>query len=132
MSVKPRVAYRASNFFASWKKQTTFPSLFAYAGIPYQVLGKSCGAVVVTIWWTFLARARSDSGIVAILSRIAFSPAARSLFIRCSAFSSRARSFIAAFSKSLNPLLLFAAFLVLLSFFIFITLFFFFIFIYLY
>ena len=38
-SLKPSVAYLALNFFASWKKQTTLPSL-AYAGIPYQVSGE--------------------------------------------------------------------------------------------
>src|ERR1700682_745836 len=45
LSLKPSVEYRALNFPAFLKKQTTMPSL-AYAGIPYQVFGASAGAVV--------------------------------------------------------------------------------------
>ena len=39
LSLNPSVAYLVLNFCEPWKKQTTLPSL-AYAGIPYQVLGK--------------------------------------------------------------------------------------------
>src|SRR5438105_7827523 len=45
VSLKPNVAYLVLNFCAFWKKQTTFPSLLAYAGIPYQVFGERAGAV---------------------------------------------------------------------------------------
>ena len=48
--VEPNVAYRALNFAALWKKQRTLPS-FAYAGIPYHVLGWRDGALCVTIAW---------------------------------------------------------------------------------
>ena len=51
LSLKPNVAYRALNFCALWKKQTTFPSL-AYAGIPYQVLGERAGALALMIAWS--------------------------------------------------------------------------------
>src|SRR5438132_5884884 len=45
LSLKPNIAYLSLNFAALRKKQTTLPSLFAYAGIPYQVLGERAGAV---------------------------------------------------------------------------------------
>jgi hypothetical protein len=66
----------------------------------------SSGAVSVMSAWSRFAMSRSAAGISAILSSTARSPAALSLFIRSSAFSSLARSFIAAFSSSVNPLLL--------------------------
>src|SRR5258706_9681559 len=48
-SLKPRVAYLVLNFDAFWKKQTTLPSLLAYAGIPYQVFGERAGALALMI-----------------------------------------------------------------------------------
>ena len=48
--------------------------------------------------------ARSGSVISAIFASKSLSPSALSLFARASAFSSLARSFIAAFSSSVNPL----------------------------
>jgi hypothetical protein len=52
------------------------------------------------IAWSRVAMARSGSGISAIFASTALSPSAR----RASAFSSRARSFIAERSSSVNPL----------------------------
>ena len=49
LSLKPNIAYLSLNFAAFRKKQTTFPSLLAYAGIPYQVFGVSSGAASLTI-----------------------------------------------------------------------------------
>src|SRR6266511_26376 len=92
-SWKPNVAYRALNFAALWKKQTILPSLLAYAGIPYQVFGDRSGALALMIAWSL-------SAIFASTSR---SPAALSLSARASAFSSLARSFIAACSSAVNP-----------------------------
>src|SRR6266545_4647534 len=94
----------SSRFAALWKKQTTLPSLSAYAGIPYQVFGERDGALALMISWSRSAMARSGSDISAIFASTAPSPAARSLFARASAFSSWARSFIAARSSSVNPL----------------------------
>src|SRR6266576_6129178 len=51
LSLKPNVAYRVLNFCASWKKQTTLPSL-VYAGIPYQSLGESPGALALMMAWS--------------------------------------------------------------------------------
>jgi hypothetical protein len=48
--------------------------------------------------------ARSGSGISAIFASTSLSPSALLLLARASAFSSLARSFIAAFSSSVNPL----------------------------
>ena len=67
------------------------PSL-AYAGIPYQVFGESAGALALMIAWSRLAMARSDPCISAIFASTALSPSA----LAASAFSSWARSFIAA------------------------------------
>src|SRR5215813_13156613 len=110
VSLKPNVAYLVLNFCAVWKKQTTLPSLLAYAGIPYQVFGERAGALALMISWSRLAIARSGSGIAAIAASTALSPSALFLFARSSAFSSWARFLIAAFSSSENPLdfLLFA------------------------
>src|SRR5205809_6645273 len=47
VSLKPNVAYLVLNFCAVWKKQTTLPSLLAYAGIPYQVFGERAGALAL-------------------------------------------------------------------------------------
>src|SRR6266545_33336 len=102
-SWNPNVEYLVLNLCPLWKKQTTFPSL-VYAGIPYQVLGQRAGAAAVIIAWSRSAMARSGCGISAIFARTALSPAALFLVIRASAFSSRARSFIAARSSALNPL----------------------------
>jgi hypothetical protein len=76
----------------------------AYAGFPYQVFGERDGALALTIAWSRSAKARSGPGISAIFASTARSPAAASLLARASAFSSRARSFIAARSSSVNPL----------------------------
>src|SRR5918996_1552849 len=104
-SLKPSVAYLDLNLSALVKKQTTLPSL-AYAGIPYQVFGERAGAVALMIAWIRLAKARSACGISAIFASTSLSPSA---FLareprRASAFSSRARSFIAARSSAVNPL----------------------------
>ena len=48
--------------------------------------------------------ARSGSGISAIFASTSLSPSALFLFARASAFSSLARSFIAARSSAVNPL----------------------------
>src|SRR6266508_1179144 len=102
-SWKPNVEYLVLNFCALWKKQTILPSL-AEAGIPYQVLGQRAGAAAVMIAWSRTAMARSGSDISAIFASTALSPASLFLVMRASAFSSRARSFIAARSWALNPL----------------------------
>src|SRR5207248_1173603 len=62
--------------------------------------------------WSRWAMARSGSGIVAIAASTSLSPSALVLFARASAFSSLARSFIAARSSAVNPLVLFADFFV--------------------
>jgi hypothetical protein len=67
LSLKPNVAYLVLNFCALWKKQTTLPPL-AYAGIPYQVLGDSAGALALMIVWSRSAVARSGCGISAIFA----------------------------------------------------------------
>src|SRR5437870_4799420 len=105
LSLKPNVAYLALNLCALWKKQTTLPSL-AYAGIPYQVLGERAGALALMMAWSRSAMARSGFGISGIFASTSLS---RSSFLargpRCgSASSSRARSFIATRSSSVNPL----------------------------
>src|SRR5438128_9193813 len=99
LSLKPNVAYLVLNFCALWKKQTTLPSL-AYAGIPYQVLGQRAGALALMMAWSRSAMARSRFGISAIFASTSLSPSA----LPAAAFSSWARSFIAARSSSVNPL----------------------------
>src|SRR5262245_2455174 len=96
-SLKPKVAYLVLNFFSLWKKQRTLPFL-AYAGIPYQSLGESAGALALMIEWSRLAMERSGSCISVIFAITALSPSASP------GFSSRRRSFIAARSSSVNPL----------------------------
>src|SRR4029453_16737941 len=110
-SVKPKVAYLASNFCALWKKQTGLPSLLAYAGIPYQVFGDRVGALAVTTAWIRRAMALSDPFISAIFASKAFSPSA----LRASAFSSWRRSFIAARSWAESPVVFFVVAVVLLA-----------------
>src|SRR6266702_5757688 len=104
-SLKPSVAYLVLNFCALWKKQTTLPSL-AYAGIPYQVLGERSGALALMIAWSRSAMARSDFGISAIFASTSLSPSALPARgpRRAAAFSSWARSLIAARSSPVNPL----------------------------
>src|SRR5215203_1254338 len=106
-SLKLNVAYLELNFSALWKKQTTLPSLLAYAGIPYQVFGERAGALALTISWSRSAMGRSGPCIPAIFASTALSPSAF-LFARgsrrSSAFSSLARSLIAARSSSVNAL----------------------------
>src|SRR5947209_7206561 len=97
LSVNPSVAYRALNLPALWKKQTTLPSL-AYAGIPYQVFGASCGAVDVMILWRRSAILRSLGGISEILARQSASACA----LVPLAFRSLASSFIAAVSSAVK------------------------------
>src|SRR5437868_13378917 len=75
--MKPNVAYLVLNFCALWKKQTTLPSL-AYAGIPYQSLGARAGALAWMIAWSRSPRARSGSGIAAIVASTALAPSALS------------------------------------------------------
>src|SRR6266702_2738800 len=67
LSLKPSVAYLLLNLSAHLKKQTTLPS-FAYAGIPYQVLGDRAGALALTMAWIRFAIARSGSAISAIFA----------------------------------------------------------------
>src|SRR3979411_2346398 len=105
LSLKPNVAYLVLNFCPLWKKQTTLPS-FAYAGIPYQVLGERAGALALMMAWSRSAIPRSCSGIPAIFASTSLSPSAlpaRGLR-REAAFSSWPRSLIAARSSSVNPL----------------------------
>src|SRR2546426_9362406 len=102
-SLNPSVAYLVLNFCALWKKQTTLPS-FAYAGIPYHVLGDRAGALALMIAWSRFAMARSGSFIAAIAASTSRSPSALFLLARASAFSSWARAFIAARSSAVNPL----------------------------
>src|SRR5215469_6206272 len=103
-SLKPSVAYRVLNFCAGWKKQTTLPPL-AYAGIPYQVLGETSGALALMMAWTRSARARSASCSSAIFSSTSLSPSAWAARgpRRAAVFSSWAWSFIAARSSAVNP-----------------------------
>src|SRR5215212_4619200 len=105
LSLKPNVAYLALNLCALWKKQTTLPSL-VYAGIPYQVLGERAGALALMRAWSRSAMARSGSGISAIFASTSLSPSALPARgpRRAAAFSSWARSLIAARSSSVNPL----------------------------
>ncbi len=95
LALKPSVAYLDLNFCALWKWQRTVPSL-AYAGIPYHVLGDRSGAVSLMSAWTFSASSRSAFGISAIFASTSSSPSP------APAFSSRARSFIAARSSAVN------------------------------
>src|SRR5262249_4143187 len=95
LSLKPNMAYLSLNFVALRKKQTTLPSLFAYAGIPYQVFGKRSGAVALMSSWSRSPRARSSGDMAASEVRTALSPSS-------AAFSSRARALIAAFSSAVN------------------------------
>src|SRR5438094_10474806 len=105
LSLKPSVAYLVLNFCALWKKQTTLPSL-AYAGIPYQVLGQRAGALALMMAWSRSAMARSRFGISAIFASTSLSPSALPARgpRREAAFSSWARSLIAARSSAVNPL----------------------------
>src|SRR5688500_7054248 len=68
--------------------------------MPYQVFGARLGALDLMRAWSFLAMARSGSGISAILASRALSPSARC----ASALSSRARSFMASRSSAVKPL----------------------------
>src|ERR1041385_538590 len=104
LSLNPTVAYLVLNFCALWKKQMTWPSSLAYAGIPYQVFAERAGAVSLMMAWSLLAMARSGSFIAAIAASAALSPSDLSLVARASAFSSCARAFITARSSSVNPL----------------------------
>src|ERR1035437_9551038 len=98
LSLKPSIWYLALNFPAFWKKQMTSPPL-AYAGIPYQVFGARTGAAALIRAWSLLAMARSGSCIFAIAASASASPSD----LAASAFISRTRSRIAAFSSALKP-----------------------------
>src|SRR5271165_3383617 len=106
LSLKPSVEYRALNFCAGWKKQTTLPPL-AYAGIPYQSRGERSGTLAMMIAWTRSAMTRSGSSISAIFAST--SPSSSALSVprprRPAAFTSWARSFMAARSSSVKALL---------------------------
>src|SRR5437588_9731264 len=75
----------------------TLPFL-AYAGIPYHVLGVSCGAVEAMSLWSRSAIVRSDGGMSAILARHSASASA----LLPLAFRSLISSFMAAFSSAVN------------------------------
>src|SRR5207302_11135611 len=96
LSLKPNIAYRSLNFVALRKKQTSLTSLFAYAGIPYQVFGERSGALSLPSACSRFPIARSCGAIAASAARTAFSPSS-------AAFSSFARALIAAFSSAVNP-----------------------------
>src|SRR3982074_2577857 len=68
--------------------------------MPYQVLGVSAGALALMIAWSRLPVVRSGSFIWAIFASTALSPSTS----LAAAFSSRTRSFAAAFSSAVNPL----------------------------
>ncbi|MCY1442117.1 hypothetical protein D9M71_584660 [compost metagenome] len=71
--------------------------------MPYQVLGESAGAVAVMISCRRRAILPSAGGICPIFSMMSASPSAFSLPALASAFSSLARSFMAARSSAVNP-----------------------------
>src|SRR5258708_5031462 len=75
LSLKPSVAYLVLNFCASWKKQTTLPSL-AYAGIPYHSFAESPGALALMMEWSRSPMARSGADIPAIFATTPLSPPA--------------------------------------------------------
>ena len=75
--------------------------------MPYQVLGARSGAVVVTATCTRSASARPSGAMPAIASRTALRPSAFLAPFFPSARSSAARSFIAARSSALKPLVAF-------------------------
>src|SRR5579864_6786583 len=106
-SLKPSVAYLELNFCALWKKQIILPSLppLAYAGIPYHSLGDRSGVLALMTAWSRRALARSASRISAIFASTSPSPSALPAREprRVAAFSSWARSFIAARSSPENP-----------------------------
>src|SRR5688500_6996558 len=99
-SLKPNVAYLDLNLSAGVNKQTTLPSLLAYAGIPYHVFGERDGAFDLMSSWSRLAMPRSDPDISAIFERTAFS----SFSPRAAAFRSWTVSFSAARSSAVSPL----------------------------
>ena len=66
--------YLSLNFSALRKKQTTLPSLLAYAGIPYQSFGERAGALALMIAWSRWPMVRDGSGIAAIVASTALSP----------------------------------------------------------
>ena len=101
LSLKPNVPYLALNLCAPWKKQTTLPSL-AYAGIPYQSLAESPGALALMMAWSRSPMVRSGAGIAAIFASTALSSSA--VPERAAAFRSSACSRIASRSSSVNTL----------------------------
>src|SRR5690348_11396692 len=103
LSLKPSVAYLVLNFCALWKKQTTLSS-FAYAGIPYQVLGDSSGALALTSACRRSPIARSGCGSAASFASTSVSPSPFSAPVARLAFAlvSWTYSFMAARSSSVN------------------------------
>ena len=98
LSLNPSVEYLTLNLLAFWKKQTTRSLSLQYAGIPYQVLNESDGALALIIACTRLAMVRSGSGKVAIFASTAPSPSVSTFDYLLT------RSLIADFSSSVNPL----------------------------
>src|SRR4029077_10957723 len=94
--------YLALNLALSWKKKTALPSLLAYAGIPYHVVGAREGALALTIAWIRLAMPRSGSAIAATFASNALSPSRP----RAAAFWSAMVSLNAAFSSAVSPVAL--------------------------
>src|SRR5690606_4945507 len=76
--------------------------------MPYQVRGVRPGALALTRAWIRSARTRSGSGISAIFASTSASGSVLPRAPRRPAFSSRARSFIAARSSSVKPADVFA------------------------
>ena len=102
-SLKPNVAYLALNLSAAWKKQTTLPSL-AYAGHSVPGLRHQVGRAGRDDRMDALGEGAIRLRHLGDLASRSRSPSALFLFTRSSAFSSLARSFIAARSASVNPL----------------------------
>ena len=75
LSLKPSVAYRALNFCAAWKKQTTSSSL-AYAGMPFDVFGERAGAFALIVAWSRSAVTRSGACVAAIFAGTSLPPSA--------------------------------------------------------
>src|SRR5438445_9533653 len=71
--------------------------------MPYQVFGARSGALAVIRAWIRSAIERSAGGISAIFASRSLSPSCLASRDLDSAFSSRARSRIAAFSSAVNP-----------------------------
>src|SRR5215831_7075731 len=104
LSWNPSVEYLVLYLSPLWKKQTTLPS-FVYAGIPYQVLDASAGALALTMAWIRFAIVRSGSAISSIFVSTSLSQSASAALEPRLAATLRSRrvSFIAARSSAVNP-----------------------------